>query len=126
MPHPLLAYWRKTDAHIRAPSHATFSGVRNRPTLRYCFGTCNPRCSIKNGKHAFKSKRGGWSKCCSENTDSSSVAKTFYGATCDDAAKKAARFIASRSDQSGTAASTLLPQGSPASPPQILQVQKSD
>ncbi len=57
---------------------------------------------------------------------SGSEAKTFYGATCDDAAKKAARFIASKSDQSGTAASTLLPQGSPASPPQILQVQKSD
>jgi|ERR1700682_5278667 hypothetical protein len=57
---------------------------------------------------------------------SSSEAKTFYGASCYDAAEKAAHFIASNSGQSGIGRSTHLPQGSPASPPQILQLQESD
>jgi hypothetical protein len=45
---------------------------------------------------------------------SSSEAKSFYGASCYDAAEKAAHFLASNSGQS------------PASPPQTLELQESE
>ena len=54
-------------------------------------------------------------------------AKTFYGATCCEAAEKAANFLAGKSDQSETSKATHLPQRSPASPPQRApQIQKID
>jgi hypothetical protein len=56
---------------------------------------------------------------------SRSEAKTFYGATCYEAAEKAASFLAGKSDRSETARATRLSQRSPASPPhQNLQIQK--
>lgn len=57
---------------------------------------------------------------------SRSEAKTFYGATCDEAAEKAANFLAGKSDQSETAGATRLSQRSPGSPQRSLQIQKID
>lgn len=52
-------------------------------------------------------------------------AKTFYGATCDEAARKAAEFIADSSGQIELAESIALPGRAPAPPPQDLLLQKT-
>jgi hypothetical protein len=52
-------------------------------------------------------------------------AKTFYGATCYEAAEKAATFLAGKSNQSETGRASHLSRRSPASPPrQTQQIQK--
>jgi hypothetical protein len=56
-------------------------------------------------------------------------ARTFYGATCEEAAEKAADFVASCSGQLGKNTATHLSQGPPASPrqtPRPLQLQVSE
>ena len=55
---------------------------------------------------------------------SRSEAKTFYGATCYEAAEKAAEFIACNSGQSGTDTAIHSPQGPPLSPRHTLQIQE--
>jgi len=54
-------------------------------------------------------------------------AKTFYGATCHEAAEKAANFLGGKSDKSEKAQATHLSQRSPTPPPQRSpQIQKMD
>jgi hypothetical protein len=58
---------------------------------------------------------------------SRSEAKTFFGATCHEAAEKAANFLAGKSDKSETARATHLSQRSPTRPPRRCpQIQKID
>jgi hypothetical protein len=48
-------------------------------------------------------------------------AKTFYGASCEEVAEKAAGFVASRSGQLGKNTATHSSQGPPTSPRQALR-----
>jgi hypothetical protein len=53
-------------------------------------------------------------------------AKTFYGASCYEAAKKAADYIAGNSGQPGIDRATHLSLGPPAPPRQTLQIQEQE
>jgi hypothetical protein len=53
-----------------------------------------------------------------------SEAKTFYGASCTEAADKAAKFITQILGRSETREATQSSQGPPISPPRVVQIQE--